>query len=167
MMTYTNNISTILLAFAISMTMLLAGCDNPAGDDDHDEHAEPRGLQLVMNGDVIWNYLNGEASDDHIDLEAGSETDLITIEWLDQDGDEIHAEDLDDEFGLGWEIANEDIASVEQHSEDGPWSFHLHGESAGETTMQIMLMHGDHADFSTPGVDQQDALQIHVEEQTQ
>lgn len=166
MTTYTNKLSIALLATSFAITMLLAGCDNPAGEDDHEDHADPEGLQLVMNGDVIWSYIDREASDDHIDLEEGQETERITVEWLDEDGDEIHGEDLEDEYGLGWEIANEEIVSVEQHDEDGLWSFHLHGETAGETTMQLRLMHGgdDHADFKTPAVDQEDAMTIYVEE---
>lgn len=154
-----------LLALTFVTTILLAGCSNPASDDDdhdHDEHSEPYGIQFVMNGETVVTYQDGN-TEGHFDVEEEHETSLITAEFLDEDGDEIHGEDLDDEYSLAWEIADTDIADIEQHDEDGRWSFHIVGKTAGETTMQFMLMHGDHADFKTPAVDNDNALEIHVE----
>ncbi|MEL7834225.1 hypothetical protein [Fodinibius sp. Rm-B-1B1-1] len=156
------NISThfpnklIVLTFATAL--LLAGCNNPASNDDHEEHSDPHSIEFVMNGDTIVTYADGEVSG-HFHLEAGQETSLITAEFFDEDGNEIHGEDLGDEYSLGWEIANTDHADIEQHDEDGKWSFHIVGKSAGETTVIFKLMHGaDHSDFST------NSIEIHVEE---
>lgn len=162
-MNISTKFSTTLLTIIFATAVLIAGCDNPAGDD-HEEHADPAGLQLVMNGEVLLTYMNNEVSG-QLNLVEGVETDLITVEWLDENGEEIHGEDLDEAYSLDWEIEDENIAQVERHNEDGRWSFHMHGESAGVTKIQLMLLHGDHADLSTPAVNQDDAITVNVEAQ--
>jgi hypothetical protein len=154
-----------LLALTFATAILMAGCNNPASndDDDHEEHSEPHAIQFAMNGETIVTYPAGENSG-HFDVEEDHETSLITAEFLDENGNEIHGEDLDDEYSLAWEIADTDIADIEQHDEDGRWSFHIVGKTAGGTTVKFMLMHGDHADFETPDLDDDNPLQIHVGE---
>ncbi len=150
--------SNKLIAFSFAAVFLIAGCSNPASDDDdHEEHSEPHRIEFVMNGETIVTYSDGDVSG-HFDVEEEHETSLITAEFYDEDGDEIHDEDLGDEYSLAWEIANTDHADIEQHDEDGRWSFHIVGKAAGETTVEFQLMHGDHSDFST------DPIEIHVEE---
>lgn len=154
-----------IFALLLSLAVLSTGCDNPASSDDdhdHDEHTEPFGLELVMNGETIIEYFNGEVSG-HMHVDEGGETALITVHFLNEEGEHIHDEDLGDEYSLDWDIEKEDVLEVEQHDEDGKWSFHLVGKSAGESRIQFMLNHGDHADFETPAVDQEGAIEIHVE----
>lgn len=149
---------TILLSFAV----LAIGCTNPADSDNDQEHSEPFGLELVMNGATVIKYFNGEVIGTlHVD--EGGETPLVTVRFLNEEDQEIHEEDLDNEYSLGWHIANEDVLGIEQHEEDGRWSFHFIGKSAGESRVQFRLLHGDHADFETPAVDQQGAINIHVD----
>ena len=154
------NISTGILYKLAVLTfagaLLLAGCDNPASNDDHEEHSDPHSIEFVMNGETIVTYENGTISG-HFHIEEQHETSLITAKFYTEDGDEIHGEDLGDEYSLGWEIGSTNLADIEQHEEDGRWSFHIVGKSAGETTVVFKLMHGDHSDFTT------DPIDIHVE----
>ncbi len=77
--------------------------------------------------------------------------------FIAEDGD-LFVPDADDNFALAWEIADEANAEVEQHEEDGLWSFHILGLEEGETNLVLKLNHNDHADFVSPGIE------IHVEE---
>lgn len=138
--------------FVLTALFLFASCSNPtSSDDDHDEHSDPYGIALLLNGteiaaqeDDIITYHNG----DHIELEVGEETDLITVRWIAEDGDRFEA-DFDEGYSLQWIVENEDVAEVHHHDEDGPWSFHLDGVGEGETTIQFKLNHNDHDHFTS------------------
>lgn len=158
--TFSTRLYSLIFAAA-----LLIGCNNPASnDDDHEEHSDPDRMEFIIDGESIASYTySNDSTEGHFDLQEGAET-SVTVEFFAEDGDEIHGEDLDEEYSLAWEIANPDIANIEQHDEDGRWSFHVAGKTSGETTVQFKLMHGNHADFRTPGVDENNALEIHVGE---
>ncbi|MBO6575692.1 MAG: hypothetical protein JJ896_11865 [Rhodothermales bacterium] len=155
--------------FVLPAVLFLAACDsNPVDDDDHDDHAdEIEGIAVMMNGAEVWRVLEGEVTcataQCGFAISAGEETPLISVEFLGHEGEEIHSEDLGAEFSLGHAFATEGIAEFEQHSEDGKWAFHLHGESAGTTGFQLRLLHNDHADFTTPPVSASNAIQITVQ----
>ena len=159
--------SVLYSIFALLMAFGLTACDdNPVDDDHDDEHAEVEGLALVINGVEVYRVLAGVVTCDDepcgITVEAGAETPLIRVEFLDGEGDEIHAEDLDDDFTLGHEIDDTSIAEFEQHAEDGRWNFHIHGEQSGVTEMQLQLLHVGHADFTTPPLGNANAIAIAV-----
>lgn len=109
----------------------------------------------MMNGAVIVEQLPGQDLTGEFELEPGEETDLISIFFLADDGDEFQPDE--DEFSLGYEFDDEGIAEFEQHDEDGKWSFHLHAEEEGITEMRLMLMHNDHSDFTSRDI------HVHVE----
>ncbi|MEX0845262.1 MAG: hypothetical protein WD022_08260 [Balneolaceae bacterium] len=119
------------------------------------KHSDPKGFVFKMNGQKIVTQTTGGTLTGEIDLVVGEETDLITIYFLDHDGDEFQPEE--DEYSLGYEFDPEDIAEFEQHPEDGRWSFHIHAEAEGVTNLQLMLMHGTHSDFTTQDI------HVHVE----
>lgn len=131
---------------------MFAACNNPtSSDDDHDDHSDPFGVALIMNGVEIAAQENGVITyieGDHMELEIGEETNLITIRWIAEDGDRFMP-DTDDGYSLRWIVENEDVLEVEQHEEDGAWSFHLAGLSAGESEVNFELYHNDHADFTS------------------
>lgn len=157
------NFTAFTISILFSAVILLAGCDNPASnDDDHDGHSDPHGVRFIMNDEVLLTYMEGDATG-QFEVGKDRETAIITAEFLDEDGDEIHGEDLDDEFTLGWEIGNTDLVGIAQHEDDGRWDFRVVGKLAGETTVQFKLMHGEHADFQTPDVNDSNALEVHVE----
>ena len=116
------NYSAKFIALTFATTLLLAGCSNPASnDDDHEVHSDPHSIEFIMDGKTIVTYVNGEVSG-HFEVEEEHETSLITVELFDEDGNKIHSEDLDDEYSLGWEISNTDHADIKQHDEDSKWS---------------------------------------------
>lgn len=150
-----------LFTLFLSLGLLTAGCKNPASSDNDHEHTEPMGLQLVMNGETLVEYSDGQ-TDGQIDLDEGDVTALITVEFLNEEHKPIHDEDLGDEYSLGWDIENEDILGVESNDGDGRWSFHLIGKSAGTSRIQFQLLHGEHSDFETPAVDKEEAIEVNV-----
>jgi len=161
-MNISTNFSTKLIALTFTVVLLFAGCNNPASNADvHEEHVRPYSMEFIMNGKSIVTYELGNVSG-HFDIGEDQETSLITAEFFDEDGNEIHSEDLSDEYSLAWDIANADHAEIEQHDGDGRWSFHIVGQSAGETTVQFLLMHIDHSVFETNGTQQDNAITIQV-----
>lgn len=155
--------SLLVLLLAVGLT---ACDDNPVDDDGDDEHASVEGLAVRLNGIVVYQVLEGAvtcaSAPCGITVTEGEETALIRVEFLDRDGDEIHAEDLDEDFSLGYEIEDESIAQFEQHEDDGKWNFHILGAQEGETNMQLQLLHVGHADFTTPPLGSANAITITV-----
>lgn len=148
--------------------LTFAACDsNPVDDHDDDHAAGVEGLTVMMNGAEVWRVLEGEVTcadaQCGFTIAIGEETPLITVEFLNHEGVEIHSEDLAAGFTLGHAFAQEGVAEFEQHPDDGKWSFHLHGESAGTTAFQVRLLHNGHADFTSPPVTAANALQVTVQ----
>ena len=139
------------------VTGLFAACSNSTSSDE-DEHNEPEGFRLKMNGQTVVEQLPDGNVTGEFELEPGEETTLITIFFIDHDGDEFQPDEP--EYSLGAEFEDAGIAEFEQHAEDGKWSFHIHGEAEGITEMTLMLMHNGHSDFDTQGI------HVHVESAT-
>lgn len=125
----------------------LVACSNPA-EDDHDEHAEVEGLMLLIGGEEVVHVHEGEV-EGALTVPVGDETDEITVEFLGHDDEEVHADELDDEFSLGVEVQGDDIVHVHK---EGRWTFTLDGEEAGDTAIRVMLLHEGHSDFTTPDI---------------
>lgn len=149
-----------LLGLATATLMLgLAACDETIPPDD--DHAEPEGARLTLNGQVVASY-DGDSNQwtGELHVDAGEETAHIRVEFLDHDGDAL---DHDDDEYLEVVIADASIAEFEQDT-PGEFGGHLHGVAAGETTCVFRLMHGavgsGHADFETS------PMHVHVEEPT-
>ena len=146
-----NSLLTLSLAGAVAF----GACgDDPTGLD---EHAEPHGVELVLNGVTIASYEAGTGWTGELEVEAGEETAHIDVRFVDEDGDEIQ---LDEDTYLEVEIEDEAIAEFEQDT-PGEFGGHLHGVEVGETDAIFRLMHGavgsGHADFVTTSV------HVHVE----
>lgn len=137
-------------AFVFALAAGLVACDNPAEDDHADEHADAEGLVLLLGGDEVVRVEEAEV-DGSLTVEAGKTTSDITVEFLDHDGDEVHAEDLDEEFSLGVEVQGDDIVTVATATA-GTWTFTLKGDEAGDTAIRVQLLHEGHADFTTPDI---------------
>lgn len=153
-----------VFALCMSTILIFSSCDNSTGpDDDEHEHTDPEGLELIHDGEVIIRYLDGEVTElEHLHYHAGEEY-HFDVEFLDHDGDHIHAEDFEDSYSLGWDIEDGTVLEIEQHEEDDRWSFHLVALTEGETKVQFMLMHIDHSDFSTFPVTDENAIEFHVD----
>lgn len=145
---------TIFSKIKIVLTLLIitglaAACTNSTSSDDDHDHAD--GFRLKMNGQTIVEQLPGTTTiTGEFELTPGQETDLITIYFLSDDGDEFQYEE--DSYSLGYEFDPTGIAEFEQHAEDGKWSFHIHAETEGITDLRLMLMHGGHSDFTTQNI---------------
>ncbi len=140
---------TGLLLSALVITLLLAGCSNPASSDDEEHHEEATGAVFKMNGEELVRYEGGQVSGS-IAINEGEETPLITIYFLDKEGHEFQPADA--EYSLQWKDIDTAIAEVEQHDEDGKWRFHIRGISQGNTTVTFQLFHGEHSDFDITNV---------------
>ncbi|PWN07215.1 hypothetical protein DDZ15_05295 [Rhodohalobacter mucosus] len=139
--------------------MLFASCENSASVEE-EEHSDPFGVALILNGVEIAKQENGVVSyaeGDHLELKVGEETNLITVRWIAEDGDRFVPDEAEG-YGLQWVIDNEAVTEVEQHEEDGAWSFHLVGTGTGETEIRFELFHNDHSDFTSL------PFEVHVEE---
>lgn len=144
-----------LLVLAIAGAVGLGACsDDPTGLDDH---AEPEGLELWLNGAVIASF-DGDSRtwSDEINVNVGEETAHIEVRFVDHEGNAIT---LDDDTYLEVDIVDETIAEFEQDT-PGEFGGHVHGIAVGETDAVFKLMHGSvgtgHADFETT------AVHIHV-----
>jgi hypothetical protein len=147
-----NSVLTLALAGAVA----LGACgDDPVGLDD--DHSEPAGVELVLNGAIIASYEAGSGWTGELEVGVGEETAHIDVRFVAEDGDEIP---IDEDLYLEVEIDNETIAEFEQDT-PGEFGGHLHGVAAGETDAVFSLMHGTvgsgHADFVTT------AVHVHVE----
>lgn len=149
-------VKSLVLFSAISLFAI--SCSNSTSGEE-EEHNEPAGFVLKMNGQIMVQQLPGQDVTGEFELTQGEETDLITIYFLNDEAEEFQPEEA--EYSLGYEFETDGIAEFEQHTEDGKWSFHIHAESEGITDMQLKLMHGDHSDFSTQ------SIHVHVEGQVQ
>ncbi|HEX6981623.1 MAG TPA: hypothetical protein VF181_02575 [Balneolaceae bacterium] len=137
-----------LLFLTLSTALMLTGCGNPAGSDE-EEHPRPVGIVLQMNGAEIVRYENQEVTG-QIEVNTGEETALITLYFLDENGDQFQYDEP--EYSLRPHGIDESIAEIEQHAEDGKWSFHVRGITPGTTSVVFELFHGDHGDFETPEI---------------
>lgn len=167
-MNISTNISNKLIALTFTAILFFAGCSNPASNDDHEEHSDPDTVEFLINEEVIVSYTySSKTTEGQFNVNVDDQTPLITAEFKDEDGNEIHAEDLDDEYSFIWNKANTDIAEVVQSNSDGRWEFRITGKAAGETAVKFTLDHNGHPDFQTPGTEQDNAITIQVTESSQ
>ncbi len=145
-----NTIFGRLLAIPFVAGLIIAGCgDNPVEGEKNHDHFEPRGLILRVGTDSVV-YDNGVVNGS-LTVKAGEETDLISLDFILEDGE--RETPTDDDFSLDYTIGDTTVASVEQHEADGPWKFHIDGRKAGTTTLTLQLMHVDHADFTAKPIE--------------
>ena len=141
----------------VAFAAFSAACDDPVVPPD--QHAEPEGVQVLVDGTVVATY-DGDAQSwtGELEVEAGEESGMVEVRFVDHDGDAIP---IDDDLYL--EVDVEDTSIAEFHHEPAPGSFmgHFDGKVEGETDVVFKLMHGavgsGHSDFTTT------AVHIHVE----
>lgn len=141
--------SISIAVIVIALGGLIAACDNPvdSNDDDHPGE-EAAGIILLRNGQELVRVEGGQVPDTLFVPLDGSTGDL-QVEFLDEDGEVFHADDLEEGLELAWEIRGADIITIQSA---GAWGFTIQGDTAGETTIRILLMHDDHPDFTTPDI---------------
>ena len=115
------------------------------------ELTEAIGLIVRDSGAEIVRVESGDVTGE-IEVGHGKETALLSVRFIAEDGDEF-TPDEEDGYALDWEIADESIAEVEHHAEDGAWNFHIVGLEEGETTIRIKINHEGHSDFVSPEIE--------------
>ncbi len=138
------------LMSVIALGLLAAGCDNPVETNGHDHAEDVEGLTLsTEEGELV--LVEGGLTDDTLWVPLDGTTAEIFVEFLDHDGEEIHAEDLEEDFELGWTIADTGVLALDQQD---TWSFVLEGLTADTTELEIQLLHlpQRHEDFTTPRI---------------
>ena len=145
-----------LSIFALALFVASCGDDDNPVDSEQEEHADAVGLIVRDSGEEIVRVESGQVTGE-IEVGHGKETALLSVRFIAEDGD-LFTPDEDEEYALDWEIADESIAEVEHHAEDGAWAFHILGLEEGETTIRIKINHEGHADFVSP------EIEIHVSE---
>lgn len=141
-------IVTVFVAVAYA-----AACSDDPVAPDEDEHAEPEGVQLIMDGQTIASY-DGDAQSwtGELDAELGETTSTIEVRFVDHDGDAIH---IDDDLYLEVAVDDQSIATFDLTTPGG-FMGRVTGVAEGETSVVFRLMHGEvgsgHADFETTGV---------------
>ncbi|MDZ7715471.1 MAG: hypothetical protein U5J95_04585 [Balneolaceae bacterium] len=148
MNTYTKYSNKYFILIATILSLVIISCSNPASSEEEHE-LEAEGAVLILNGQEVVRYEDGTVTG-QLEVDEGQETALISIFFLDHDGDQFQPDEP--EFSLNWRDINTSIADIEQHNEDGKWRFHLHGEAQGNTTVIFQLFHNDHADFETASI---------------
>jgi len=114
-------------------------------------HEEPEGMNLEVGGVVVVTVDEHGDVDGSLTVAAGQESDVITITFVDHDGDPIDTDD----YYVEVESADEGIV---QFLQDGPGAFtgRLRGIAPGSTTLEFRLMHGSvgtgHLEFRSPPI---------------
>lgn len=108
------------------------------------EHGPPVGLVVKEedSGTILATATAATVTGEII-APIGDHTDHLVVEFFDaenryfQPGVPVHS--------LMGTVADSTIAQFESHADDGePWSFWIIGEQAGQTTLELDLMHDDH-----------------------
>jgi hypothetical protein len=153
-----------LFSIVFALLFLTACSDNPADhDDDHDDHAEAEGIQILQDATVLYQVLEGvvtcDATPCGVSVAAGQTLTGLEVAFIDHDGDEVHAEDLDSAFDMSFSVVDTGIATV---AANGRFGLNITGVAAGTTRMQVQLNHDGHADLTSPPVSDERALTITV-----
>ena len=150
---------------------------NPITDDHEEEetlHADADGVLLKVDGAEVYRQYQ-ETQNGGITLGENDEIEVEVI-FLNPNGEEIHLDEIageegeedehghDDEEAFGLAITEYDSAIIEVHlseedadhghaedaqgEEESELSFEVVGLKAGETTIKLQLLHGDHPDFT-------------------
>lgn len=128
------------------VSLLVSSCSNPVEDRD-DDHEEAEGLVLTLSGTDVVTVKEGKVTGS-ITVTDNQKTPMIDVFFLDTEGKRFQPSDT--LKTLEWSFAASDIAEAEQEGER--WKIRFKGRAVGQTTFELRLMHGGHADFRTPQI---------------
>ena len=113
----------------------------------HDgEHSEPEGVVLRAAGLEVVRAAEGVVTGS-LSAATGQLGGEISVFFLDADDDEFVPDDPDIELRV--EIADDGIVTA---TVDDDWTFRLTGVVEGTTTLQIVVWHDGHADYTSPAI---------------
>lgn len=140
--------SVSVIAIILGAVGLLTACDNPVDSDGHDE-PDVYGLVVLDDDQEILRVQEGATLDTFF-VPNGSTTPEYFVRFIDQEGEPLHEEDLEEDFELRWEVEDPSIVSVRSVAQ---WNIELEGLKADTTNLEILLFHlGEHDDFTTPPI---------------
>ena len=132
-----------------------------ACNDTHDhDHMDIVGFEIRQNDQVIVTQARNPQSGEievtgRIDVQSGETTPLLTVVFIDPDGRPLTITESD--FSLNVNPVNTTVINVHHNPSQARWGFTVEGKQAGTETIQISLMHGNHADFESRPV----TIQVH------
>ena len=148
----------VVLVFALGTT----GCDddNPASPSET-PHEDFEGVLIqTSDGTELIRQFEGTITGS-LALESGATLAGLQVWFLDENGDparpeddheaEEHAEEEHAEeevYSLAFSIDDTAIVQIVKAAGE-EWAVDLTGVQAGDTAIQFMVMHGDHADFTS------------------
>ncbi len=128
------------------VSLLVSSCSNPVEDRD-DDHEEAEGLVLTLSGTDVVTVKEGKVTGS-ITVTDNQKTPMMDVFFLDTEGKRFQPSDT--LKTLEWSFAASDISEAEQEGER--WKIRFKGRAVGQTTFELRLMHGGHADFRTPQI---------------
>lgn len=129
-------------ALVLAATAALGACDNTNEPDDHNEAF---GMVITdQNNTTLLSINAARQVTGSLTVRAGQARHL-EVYFLDEDGDRFQLEDGDDEYRLEATVANPNIATIEAHGDH----MDLAGVTAGATTAEFSIMHGNHPDYES------------------
>lgn len=143
------------LFLCVFMSLFTISCDD-SNPTTFTEHTDANGFILENEiGNEMYREFEG-AITGSITIGNGDTLEL-SVHFLDHNGDEIEHEEENDDEEDDLTISENDpsiaIIEVEHHDspeeEHGEMVIHVIGVSEGTTSFKLVLMHGDHADYTS------------------
>ena len=133
--------------YLLAFTLLFAACsDNPIDGETHADEAV--GFALFVDGTEVYRSTPSTPGDT-IRIVQGDTTSLYDVQFVGEDGDLF----TPDEEGTSLALIVLDGTVVELGTvEPEGWRFSLVGRALGSTTVEVLLLHGQHADFRFEGI---------------
>lgn len=119
---------------ALPAALALAACSDTQEPNDH---GEPEAVE-IRDGTTVLVTATASAVTGSITVQVGQATPNYDFVFVDGDGDVIT---FDQDFHLEVSVVDETIAGF-HHTSPGAFRGHFDGETAGSTTMDVRLMHG-------------------------
>jgi hypothetical protein len=121
-------------------------------EDQGGTHGEPVGLKLYdeESGTLLVTVNADSSVTGSLSVAAGDTTDHIELMFFDENN--IEFQPPVPEHSLGYMIENGTIAGIDPPTIDEPWAFRIIGNSAGSTTIRLILNHDNHAEYTSPPV---------------
>jgi hypothetical protein len=134
--------------------IVFSSCTDKIPTEPLHEHSETAGLSFYKNDSLYLQILNGKitSSNDKFTFDSGDEI-IFKLEMLDELGDKINENELDDDKYLNAEISDTSVAKIEFINK---LEVKLLTINAGLTEVEFQVKHVDHIDFRTP------KIQIHI-----
>lgn len=148
------NVSS-LIVLILSFTLLTA-CD----DTHDDDHLDIVGLEIRLDGQALVTQARNPQSGQievtgTIDIVSGETTPMLTVVFIDPDGDAIQITDSD--FSIDFNPSNTAVMTIQHNASQARWGFTVEGKQVGTEVIQVSLFHGTHADFESRPI----TVQVH------